>query len=400
MSSEQRVADCVEREVDLYELFLIIKRKWKLILSIFLVSVLLTGIISFLSPPLYRIKVTIVPGWLDKTAEGRVILVDSVENIISAIENGSYNMNIIKALRIQDDLSLDDLEFEVERSEDSDVIHISNDAFDSSLGRNISEELLAQIKVFYNDRVELRKEKIDKLIHLLRNKILAIKNKVINVENEKDQIKNDKSKVENEKKRIKKEIELLKEKIAVLKETGAALTSQLLYVKENTKVMGEEKKALLKESGQKNAMALLLYSNTIQQNISYIDRLSSQIGQNKLELQRALTDIDKFELKLMDKDTDLKNLDLKLDKLDIKTKDVEAEINNSEQLIKSRELDKQLIEGVRVLQQPTVDPTPVKPKIKRNILIAALASLFFGVILSLFIEWFDEKKQASHEGKR
>jgi len=43
-----------EDEIDLYDIFLILKRRSRLILSIFLIAVLATGIISFIMTPVYR----------------------------------------------------------------------------------------------------------------------------------------------------------------------------------------------------------------------------------------------------------------------------------------------------------------------------------------------------------
>ncbi|HID66650.1 MAG TPA: hypothetical protein EYP32_07740, partial [Aquificaceae bacterium] len=50
-----------EDEIDLYELWLRLKKRWKIILSTFLILTIFTGILGFIMTPIYRAETTIIP---------------------------------------------------------------------------------------------------------------------------------------------------------------------------------------------------------------------------------------------------------------------------------------------------------------------------------------------------
>jgi len=80
-------------------------------------------------------------------------------------------------------------------------------------------------------------------------------------------------------------MELLREKVDLLRTTKKYLNNQLKGVEENTKVIIQERNEMLKKGEKADTIALLLYSNTIQQNISYIDRLNANL--EKIALNRS-----------------------------------------------------------------------------------------------------------------
>ena len=67
-----------EDEINLYEYFLVLKKRYKLIVCIILVSVLITGIISYMQTPIYEITTSISPGYLEEDEEGNLKYVDNI----------------------------------------------------------------------------------------------------------------------------------------------------------------------------------------------------------------------------------------------------------------------------------------------------------------------------------
>ena len=135
---------------------------------------------------------------------------------------------------------------------------------------------------------------------------------------------------------------------------------------------------MLKKGEKADSVALLLYSNTIQQNISYIDRLNADLDRNRLEQESTKNALSRNEIELKNKDTELK--------------DVDTDIQNNFEKIKNMELQKIRIEGFRIIQEPYSSIRPVKPNKKKNIAIAGVTSLFLGIFLVFFLEFIRKVK--------
>ncbi len=89
MEEEKRATYIEDEEIDLWEYFLVLKKRLKLIFGIFVIAVLLTGIISYLMTPVYRssfiIKVpTITPS---PTKEMPIISTTETERLIKSLND-------------------------------------------------------------------------------------------------------------------------------------------------------------------------------------------------------------------------------------------------------------------------------------------------------------------------
>lgn len=352
-------------EINLYELLAVMKKRHRLILGIFLIAVILTVAASFILPPVYRVSASLAPGWLEVKDDGTVVPVDSAQNILSSITNGSYNVRIIEILKLSPK-EYGKMEFDTTLAKGSDVIHVHYDTEEPEMGISILEELLNQIRGYYSKRIKARKESIEISIQIFQNDIQIIENK--------------KSRILNEKKRILSNMQLNKDKIVLLKKTEESLKKQLTEVDANTKEIMLQRTDLLRQGKDvKDAVALLLYSNTIQQNISYIDRLNSHLDKNQLEQESGKNVLEKMEISLKDKDIELKDMD--------------THISDAVQEVEKLNIKKNAIEGVRIMQEPVSGFLPVKPNKILNVAIASVGSLFFGVFLSFFLEWVEKGKK-------
>jgi uncharacterized protein involved in exopolysaccharide biosynthesis len=53
------------------------------------------------------------------------------------------------------------------------------------------------------------------------------------------------------------------------------------------------------------------------------------------------------------------------------------------------------LKGVEMVENPYISKNPVKPKIKMNVAIASITSLFIGVFLAFFMEYVERMRNKS-----
>jgi uncharacterized protein involved in exopolysaccharide biosynthesis len=358
-------------EINLMQYFEVIYKRKFLIIAIFLIAVIATAIISFRMPPVYRVMALVSPGWIDTDSSGRAIYVDSAENIKSLIEGDAFGAKIRKALKL-DPLLYPHLEFDVKLARNTEALSVSYDTKDPAEGKAIVGELLKQLTEYYSGRTDTRSKSIDTSIEILKH------------QNESNQ--NRKIRIVNEKKKIMSDMELLRDKEKLLKVTEKYLTNQLKGVEENTKTIMQERSEMLKKGEKVDSVALLLYSNTVQQNISYIDRLNSDLERNRLDQESTKNALSRAEIELKNKDTE--------------SKDVDTDIMTNLDKIRNLELDKVRIEGFKIIQEPVSSIRPVKPNKKMNIAIAGVTSIFLGIFLAFFLEFIKKAKAYTDDKDR
>jgi len=351
-------------EINLLQYFQVIWERKFLIIAICLVAVVATAIVSYRMRPVYRVMALVSPGWIDTDAQGKAIYIDSAENIKSLIENNAFCEKIKKSLKLDPLLYPHHLEFVVKLARNTEALSISYDDKNPAQGKVIMEDLLKHLMEYYRGRTDTRSAALDNSIEMTR------------LQNESNE--NRKMRIVNEKKKIMSDMELLRDKERLLKTTEKYLTNQLKGVEENTKVIIQERNEMLKKGEKVDSVALLLYSNTVQQNISYIDRLSADLDRNRLEQESTKNALSRNEIELKNKDTE--------------SKDVDTDIQNNLEKIKNLELQKIRIEGFRIIQEPYPSIRPVKPNKKKNIAIAGVTSLFLGIFLVFFIEFIRKVK--------
>jgi capsular polysaccharide biosynthesis protein len=324
-------------EINLYALFQVIWKRKLLIIGIFLIAVIAAAIISYTSPPIYRVVAFVAPGWI-YTEGGKATNIDSAENIKSLIENKAFCPKIKESLKL-DPLVYANLKFSLNLVKGTDALSISYDTNDPEKGKIILGELLKQLTDYYKNRTETARA--------------ASENKL--------------ARIINDKKMIMSDIKLSREKAALLKITEKKLINQFTEIEENTRVIMRERTEMLKKGEKTDSVALLLYSNTIQQNLSYIDSLNASLEKNRFEQESAKNALSKAEIDLKNKDSE--------------TIAIDAEIKK--------------IEGLKIIQEPYIFPNPVGPRKTRNMAVAGVTSLFFGIFLVFLLEFIRKAKASS-----
>ena len=335
MEETEHRPDSNSDEINLYGLFQVIWKRKFLIIAIFLIAVIAAAVKSYTSPPVYRVGAFVSPGWI-YTEGGKATNIDSAENIKSLIDNKAFCPKIKESLKL-DPLLYANLKFSLSLVKGTDALSISYDTKDPAQGKIILGELLKQLMEYYKNRTETARATFE----------------------------NKTARIINDKKMIMSDMKLLREKADLLKITQKKLVNQFTGIEENTRVIMRERNEMLKKGEKTDSVALLLYSNTIQQNLSYIDSLNAYLEKNAIEQESTKNALSKAEIDIRNKESEIIFLDSEAKK----------------------------IEGLKIIQEPYTFPNPVGPRKIRNMAIAGVTSLFFGIFLVFFLEFLKKAKE-------
>jgi len=161
MEGQKREMLYSEEEVDLYELCLIFKKRFKLIVGVFMAAVLITAVISFLLPPVYRgsfiVRVPMIPETQTRDIFSENL--NAMEPLISPKETEKLIMN------------LDRLREEEQTQELSEVLGLNKERIDAIV--EIKASTPRNVKSFVEVTVDV---KSPLLINDLKNRILGFLN--------------------------------------------------------------------------------------------------------------------------------------------------------------------------------------------------------------------------------
>ena len=224
-----------------------------------------------------------------------------------------------------------------------------------------------------------------------------------------------------EKDKINQQIETDKNKLKISEERVAGILDEMKSVKTRIDEIDKQLQKALAEKKQGNdAVALLLYSNEVQQNLRYYNTLDEKLSTEKItqenlhlgirEKEEQLRQIDNQILQVeTQKDTIKTEIDnitteisvIKTEVEKINTEiiamrnDIEKIINTSNTLKSDIQLlgnKKARIDFAQLIKEPTPSLYPVAPKKKQNVLIAGFLSLVVFCILALFLDYFKQNR--------
>ena len=333
-----------EDEINLID-YLRVLWKWKwLIIAGILICAVAAAVISLQMPKIYEVSTVIEPGIAGVKDDGNFIYIDSVANISGKINGDIYNKRIQKALNL--DPLKTGVKFKSANVKGANMVKVASqwEEKDTDLGIKVTGQLIHFLVGDYEKVIEQKEG--------------SYSNQIIMKQNEMNNMKTRKK--------------LQQANLKNIGQTKKELLLAIKEVKENVEKVIHQRDLLLKSKRTGNSTTLLLYSTTVQQNVTYFNQLSNELyGLNAKE----------------------EEIKAKIEAFPGDMADINAQIN-------SLNLKKGLIGNIKVIQEPEVSLHPVKPKKKQIVLLAGVVALFMFIFLAFFIEYIKNASKSSPANKR
>lgn len=405
----QKQVEVVEYE-DEIELIDLIKVIWKWKMMIMVVTAFITiaaGTASFYMTKIYKVSMTLDAGTLSINENNEDVAVDSLVNMKSLIEGvkggtSMFNAGILDAMKKK---GLKDipasLGFDINIPKGSNNLSISYTTPDVETGKVVLNTLADSIRKKYQGRVDGSRKNHDNSILKVNNqvssekfKIESLKNNIVSEKLKTDlhvsNISNSISLLDAQKKLVKKNIKSMENRIADIR-------SEIVKVQKNSAIIMDERNKFMADSINKdNILTAMIYSNTIQQNISYANTLENSIAGVNREIYQAQNKIETIEKNLGDyrlqKIGLVKQLELDVQQLGLSINEHENQIKEKDVSIDLLKFKKEYVKNVRILSEPTPGLSPVKPKKKMIVALAFVAGLFVSLFASFILEFIISHK--------
>jgi len=310
-------------EINLFDLIQVILKWKKLIISIFVIFVGLAVAGSLMMEPVYRVSAVLSPGSITETS-GKINYIEKPQNLSAIISKGSFHSQVLKQLKWDPAKPENNFQVQTDLPKDTTNVYIYIDSANTGKTLSYLNGLIDHLIQYYGERTRIITGK------------------------------------------IKNDIEISKNKFALINETEQRLTKQLTEMRKNTQEILQRRDELLADHiGQTDTLALLLYSNTIQQNISYMDQLYERIENNKIKQEDLQSHIENLMLQL----------------------------SSGSSSTSKKVLENGQFEGLVVVQEPYVNPERVKPNRKLIVVLAGVLGLFLGIFLAFFREFWETQKK-------
>jgi uncharacterized protein involved in exopolysaccharide biosynthesis len=369
-----------EDEIDLYELWLTIKKRKNVIIGLFLFSVIATAVISFIITPIYRTTASVLPVSASKSPLGSLAGLaamagvsvggdESSQKVMAVLNSRTIKENVIKDLnlipKLLDEMPEDrnPLLVAIEKMED-DVVSISDD----------KKTGVINISIDFKDP-ELAKKIAEQYVKELQD-ILAEKSLTVSKMNRVFLEKQ----LEEEEKKLKKyqqEMAEFQKENKIIEPTKQLEGTMELY----TNLIAQ--KIALEVQLKKIETALSPDNPKISILKNQIKEIEEQLRRIEQKADGALPSISNVPEKIV-KYTDL------LRKLKASEAIYETLLKMYEQA-KLDEAKENLY--VEVIDYPILPDKPVKPKKKLMVAVAGITSIFLGIFIVFFLEWLENIKK-------
>jgi len=290
MSEEREVEfepqrdDHFEDEIELMD-YLKVIWKWKyLILAGTLVCVIGAAVVSLNMTRVYGINTIVQPGVLKATDDGKTIYIDSVANIKALIDTKAFNGHVTKGVKLSGKAEAPDTaDFKVTIPKGSHALDILYETPDVDAGLQIVNNLNNSLLARYGKLVKQHKKQYDMNIFSKMAELSRLEEQVNGKRNAihtteagyKAAIEQNDNAISS----INARMEAGKNLIKSLERKMVDLESEIGRITKNTNLLsGDRNRYLSSSKSRDNILASLIYSNTIQQNISFLNTLKSDMN--------------------------------------------------------------------------------------------------------------------------
>lgn len=396
-----------EDEIKLIDLLKVIwKWKYIIIAGVFFCAIG-AATVSLSMTKIYGITMVLQPGMLKVTNAGKIIYIDSPQNIKALIDTGGLNGQVLKDIQFPDQKDVTtSLEFRVTIPKKAKALEVVYETPYPEIGKQMMKNMSEGLSERYSKAIKLYQEDYENKIRndttkifSLNNKIAKLKHAILGVEEEAvATIK----KLNNKKSTLEAQIETKKNQIKNTEKRISEIEVEIKRISRNTDLLiTERNKFLGSKKTENNMLSVLIYSNTIQQNIRYLNSLRSEMSDAKniiyndqFAIESLANDIKDLATKEenISKQTKLKNEDLASE-----IQAIENEKDNVLADIQSLNFEKSQIQNIQIIKSPKVSRFPIKPKIRLNVVLAAIGGLFLTLFLAFFIEYILRYKGRENE---
>jgi len=399
------------KSINLMEYFTVAwKRRWAIMIPTVGLAVLAAAV-NFVLPKVWEVDAIIIPGkFLTQNQQGefRHVLVVDPKQVASQITEKSYNTLIGAELNIA---SREFPSISAENLRDTNLIRVSIREKDPQMGRQILTALFNVLKSDFDRKIDVEISSLNNQVEQTKNKILDLENEIKTRENEIKKTQNDiklkELDIESriiEKEKTNKEIEADKNKLKITEQRIAGIQEEMKSVKTRIDELDkQQQKSLTEKKEGTETLALLLYSNEVQQNLRYFNTLDEKISAERLNIENLVYSIKSKEQGLRQIDNQVSQIKTTgdtirtgIDSINNEIRTLRNTISNANNEIKLIEDKKNRIDYAQLVKEPTSSSSPVSPKKKQNVLIAG----FLGFLLSVGIVFFRENlKNQKNEGR-
>jgi len=387
-----------EKEVDLRDYLRIIRKRKKVILLIFIIAVISSGIISLFLPPTYRVTSILRIG---KIIDVDTLQRESVESPIAASEflkGPGILTEIIKNFKLPYTLEkMKEKVFVEPVREAEDLVQIRVEMNDSKVALNVANYLTNKLLERHKGIKTLYENK-EKLLTRYDERISDIQKELSELEKAKEEIL---AQYDQKIKDINKELsELEKTKEEIL----AQYDQKIREINEEISVLKDDINQMKKRIEEMTKKSNSLSSAESQLLVGYMEDLKGK--QERYDnLMKELRDLDlaKIELKKSKQERydrlmrELRDLDLA--KIELK-KSKQERYDKLIKELRDTEFSKTELERRDPLKMyptevivSTYEPEkPIRPRKLLNILVAAVISLIVGVGIAFSLEYFEKEE--------
>ncbi|WP_457625097.1 Wzz/FepE/Etk N-terminal domain-containing protein [Persephonella sp.] len=359
-----------EDEIDLYELWLTLKKRWKVIAGSTVFFVLFAVAYIFISTPLYKVKTYIKVMYINDKP------VKKPEQITALIKAKFDSKK--KELK-EKGYYLDNIEISKIKNEKTDIILLTTMGTSNENAVKQAEIIINFLNTEYSPILNRFLQKTKNQIKTIKEEIKLIKSyRIKELERRKNFL-------------LQEEIPLLKNKIKFLSEKVNKLEKLILNYRDSINNYETAIKNLTKSMNnpQLSDSSLLILSNQIVQYENIIASLQSKIKNYEIEINN----IQKEKIPAIEKrikqinEIDINKINKEIEKLYVNLGQLERKIKTLK-----ISLNPPITEEFKVINQIIKD-SPTKPKKALILAVASVSGLFLGIFLAFFLEWMENARK-------
>ncbi|OPL12235.1 MAG: hypothetical protein AVO38_04225 [delta proteobacterium ML8_D] len=375
-----------EDEIDLADLAGVLWRRRWFMLGIIIVFVCTAAAYCFITTPRYEIFAQLRPGVTGFDKDGDPVQEWTSKDIESWFAQGGYS----KALSglMGDNASVPEIKAVSNRQ--ARVVTVSLYWPDREQGRQILGSAIDALastaeSAGIQQRLAVSRRQIEQAIHKTESDLEHIPIEHSRLD---DQIAREKNKIQV----IDEELKSIKKDEAQTREVIKRNRAQIDTINRNTAELIELRQQMV--TGESDKFALLMYSNIIQQNLTYVAGLEQRIAAMEKELNNYQVKEAKKSDEILDAQLKIKDLQTKRqEELSIKEADLKKELDTIKAKLHA-------LSPVEIVESPFSSQRPVKPDKKKIVIVAFALGCFMALVMAFLREfWVKNRERISMDPK-